>query len=144
MNDTLCTTFANIFRGKSAGISNSSTGWITPSLWLSETSGFLLKKDSRFFYLVIPNRWPTYSCDWKGKLIVNNKLLFVAKKKNTSFTEISNRDHMQKSIAIKLNVSYHFKITPRNLITLKKILSSSSCSVKTKAAGMLAKRLQMF
>ena len=51
---------------------------------------------------------------------------------------------MEKSIAIKLNVSYHFKITPRNLITLKKILSSSSCSMKHKAAGMLAKRLQVF
>ena len=51
---------------------------------------------------------------------------------------------METSIAIKLNVSYHFNITPRNLITLKKILSSSSCSMKNKAAGMLAKRLQMF
>ena len=138
MNDTLCAKFANIFREKSAGISNSSTGQITSSPWLSETSVFLLKRGSRFFYPVIPN---TCSCDWKEKLrvkthftvslmLAEKQTAFCYKEKNIAFTEISNRDHMEKSIAIKLNVSYYFKITPRNLITLKKILSPSSCSMK--------------
>lgn len=77
-------------------------------------------------------------------MLAEKQTAFCYKEKNIAFTEISNRDHMEKSIAIKLNVSYHFKITPRNLTTLKKILSSSSCSMKHKAAGMLAKRLQMF